>query len=86
MPPMHDQKKGAVKLVKKDKDPVSQSGNKASRSGPKAEFRTSFTTYYCLTKLRMTNSVRMLPTINCGLWETEGLWVLDQGSPPGSAL
>lgn len=35
MPPMHDKKKGAVQLVKKDKDPVSKSGDKASKKWSK---------------------------------------------------
>lgn len=35
MPPMHDKKKGAVQLVKKDKDPVSKSGDTASRKWSK---------------------------------------------------
>lgn len=35
MPPMRDKKEGAVKWIKKDKNPVSQSGDKASKKWSK---------------------------------------------------
>ena len=64
LPPKNN-KKGAGRKAKKDKDPVNKSGARPKRRrGPKAEFGISSITWSYLTKQHTTYSVRKFPSIS----------------------